>query len=128
MGRSEKEKEPDKRKRSKGDEGWLSDIRYGRTVSVELFRKNAWLLVILVVTIIALIGLRYKTRTKMAEIKRLNEQLERTESEMLSEKAQYMSLIRESEMTRMVAEKRLNLQFQERPPYRLSDGTKEKKQ
>lgn len=100
---------------------WLKELRYGRSISVEFFKHNAWLLAIIVVVVIALIGLRYKTMTKMAEIKRLNTELARAQSLKLQEKAAYMSLIRETEMRRMVREKGLPLEFQEQPPYELVD-------
>ncbi|MDE6792599.1 MAG: hypothetical protein K2J48_05905, partial [Muribaculaceae bacterium] len=94
-------------------------IRYGRSLSLEFFKRNAWLLMVFVVAILALIGLRYKTKTKMEEIKRLTTELQRAESSKLQEKAAYMSLIRETEMKRMVEEKNLGLIFQELPPYEL---------
>lgn len=100
---------------------WVNELRYGRSISVEFFKNNAWLLIIIVVAVIALIGLRYKTKTKMVEIKRLNMELSRAESEKLQEKSAYMSLIRETEMRRMVREKGLPLEFQEQPPYELID-------
>lgn len=100
---------------------WISELRYGRSISVEFFKNNAWLLVIIVVSVIALIGLRYKTKTKMMEIKALTAELARAESGKLQEKAAYMSLIRETEMRRMVREKGLALEFQEQPPYELID-------
>lgn len=100
---------------------WLNELRYGRSISVEFFKSNAWLLVIIVVVVISLIGLRYKTKTKMAEIKKLNTELTRAESLKLQEKAAYMSLIRETEMRKMVREKGLPLEFQEQPPYELID-------
>ena len=40
---------------------WINELRYGRTLSLELFKQNSWLLLIFVVAIIALMGLRYKT-------------------------------------------------------------------
>lgn len=98
---------------------WMNELRYGRSISIEFFKNNAWLLLIIVVAIIALIGLRYKNKTKMAEIKRLNVELTRAESEKLQEKAAYMSLIRETEMRRLVREKGLPLEFQEQPPYEI---------
>lgn len=98
-------------------------IGYGSTISVDFFKANAWLLLLFIVMIIALIGLRYKTKTKMAEIKKLTVELQRAESYKLQEKSLYMSLIRESEMVKMVREKNLNLEFQEQPPYELTkDG------
>lgn len=110
----------DKRKKSSG-RGWVSELRYGRTLSIEFFRNNAWIMIIIVVILLALMGLRYKTRTKMSEIKQLTVELQRAESNKLQEKALYMSLIRETEMIKMVREKNLNLQFQEQPPYELTD-------
>lgn len=98
---------------------WLSDVRYGRSLSVEFFKRNAWLLMVFIVAIISLMGLRYKTKTKMEEIKKLTVDLQRAESSKLQEKAAYMSLIRETEMKRMVDEHGLGLEFQEFPPYEL---------
>ncbi|MDE6769961.1 MAG: hypothetical protein K2J78_09595, partial [Muribaculaceae bacterium] len=85
-----------------GSPTWISDVRYGRSLSVEFFKKNAWLLMIFVVTMLALMGLRYKTKTKMEEIKKLTAELQIAESSKLQEKAAYMSLIRETEMRRLV--------------------------
>lgn len=110
--------------KKKGGYSWVQEFRYGRSISVEFFKNNAWLLLIIVVAVIALIGLRYKTKTKMEEIKRLHTELARAESNKLQEKAAYMSLIRETEMRKMVSEKGLPLEFQEQPPYELiEDGT-----
>lgn len=109
------------KKEKTGGYSWVRELRYGRSISIEFFKSNAWLLMIIVVAVIALIGLRYKTKTKMSEIKRLNTELARAESVKLQEKAAYMSLIRETEMRRMVREKGLPLEFQEQPPYELID-------
>lgn len=108
-------------KKNKKTYSWVNELRYGRSISVEFFKSNAWLLIIIVVSVIALIGLRYKTKTKMAEIKRLHTELARAESCKLQEKAAYMSLIRETEMRRMVREKGLPLEFQEQPPFEIID-------
>lgn len=110
------EKSKNKQKR-----GWMSELRYGRSLSIDFFKANAWLMLLFVVAILALIGLRYKTKTKMAEIKQLTVELQRAESHKLQEKSLYMSLIRESEMVKMVREKNLNLEFQEQPHFELTD-------
>ncbi len=106
--------------------GWVSELRHGRSLSIEFFKANAWLMLLFVVAIIALIGLRYKTKTKMGEIKQLTIELQRAESHKLHEKSLYMSLIRESDMVKMVREKNLNLEFQEQPPYELTDDDAKK--
>lgn len=98
---------------------WLKDLRYGRSLSIEFFSYNAWILVIILVAVLSLIGLRYKTKTKMSEIKSLTHQLELAQSDKLREKAAYMSLVRETEMRRLVAEKHLGLVFQEQPPFEV---------
>lgn len=98
---------------------WMADLRYGQTVSLNFFRQNAWILMIFLVVVIALMGLRYKTKTKMEEIKRLERELVQAESDKLQEKAAYMSLIRETEMKRLSDEKGLGLDFQEQPPYEV---------
>ena len=99
---------------------WLNDLRYGRSVSLNFFRRNAWLLISIIVALVALMGLRYKTKTKMQEIKALERELVRSESAKLQEQADTMSLTRESEMQRLVDRHGLGLTFPEQPPYTLS--------
>lgn len=103
---------------------WLSDMRYGQSISIEFFRKNAWLLVLLLVLTLSLMGIRYRTKTRMLEITRLEKELNQAESEKLHEKASYMSLIRETEMMRLVQKNGLGLQFQEQPPYEVEEATR----
>lgn len=98
---------------------WLSDMRYGKTVSVNFFKTNAWLLIAFIAIVLALMGMRYKTKTKMEQIKKLEKELVESESDKLREKAAYMSLIRETEMMRLVRENNLGLIFQEQPPYEI---------
>lgn len=98
----------------------FNDIRYGKTVSVTFFKSNAWLLILFVAIVLALIGIKYKTRTKMAEIKNLEKELAISQSDMLREKSAYMTLIRETEMLRLVEKNGLGLIFQEQPPYQVS--------
>ena len=111
----------DKAKKKRGvSRELMNDMRYGRSLSLEFFRHNAWLLMLFVVAIIALMGLRYKTKTKMEEIKQLSVELQRAQSSKLQEKAAYMSLIREVEMKKLVDKQGLGLHFQEYPPYELT--------
>lgn len=122
VGKEKKNKEEKNKKKSKLSgvpKDLVNDVRYGRSLSLEFFRQNAWLLMLFIVAVIALMGLRYKTKTKMEEIKALTVELQRAQSSKLQEKAAYMSLIREAEMKKLVDEKGLGLQFQEYPPYEL---------
>lgn len=117
--KNKSDKTENKTEKKKHSQAWIADVRYGRSLSVEFFKKNAWLLMIFVVALLALMGLRYKTKTKMEEIKRLSSELQIAESSKLQEKAAYMSLIRETEMRRLVEENKLGLEFQEQPPFEL---------
>lgn len=99
--------------------GFINDLRWGQTVGLDFFRRNAWLIIVFLVAILSLMGLRFKTMSKMSEIKKLTSELHTSESNKLQNKAQYMSLIREQEMQRLVNQQGLSLQFQESPPYEL---------
>lgn len=92
------------------------DLRNGRAISIEFFKRNAWLIIAIITALIGVMGLRYRTKTRMSEIKVLNRELQRAESEKLHEKAWYMTLIRETELTRLTTEKHLGLKYQEEPP------------
>lgn len=121
MAEAKKTKENKETKKKRKSPEWVDELRYGQSISLEFFKTNAWLILVIVVVIVALMGLRYKTKTRMEEIKSLTTELQRSRSVMLNEKSDYMSLIRETEMKRMVHERGLPLEFQEQPPYRLSE-------
>ncbi len=91
-------------------------LRSGRAISLEYFKRNAWMIIAILTALIGVMGLRYRTKTRMSEIKQLNKELQRAESDKLNEKAWYMTLIRETELTRLTTEKRLGLRYQEEPP------------
>lgn len=95
------------------------ELRSGRAVSIEFFKRNAWLIIAIITALIGVMGLRYRTKTRMAEIKLLNKELQRAESDKLHEKASYMTLIRETELTKLTAEKHLGLKYQEEPPVEI---------
>ena len=108
-----------KKKSSTKTSSWkknVSTVTSGRGVPIQFFKKNAWLLII---SVISLIGMRYSTQSKMQQINELNTELKRAESDKLHHKSLYMSLIRETEMQRLIDEKKLNLYFQEQPPYEI---------
>lgn len=115
----EKQKPKNKNNKNSAFQNIVYDMKAGKTVSLNTIRTNAWIIITVLVAVLSLIGLRYKTKTKMEQIKQLNIELQRSESSKLQEKASYMSLIRETEMKKMVEEKGLDLHFQEQPPFEL---------
>lgn len=92
------------------------EIRSGQAVSLDFFKRNAWLVIAILTALVGVMGLRYRTKARMTEIKQLNRELQRAESAKLQEKARYMTLIRETELTKLTAEKSLGLKYQEEPP------------
>ena len=124
MGKSSSKKGPESKKKKKGFGASVSStvkhntdtLRSGRAVSLEFFKRNAWLLIAIITALIGVMGLRYRTKTRMSEIKMLNKELQRAESDKLQEKAWYMTLIRETELTKLTTEKHLGLRYQEEPP------------
>lgn len=89
----------------------------GRLVSLNSLRRHAWIILIAMVIVIGLMGQRYANQTRQREIVKLQRELAREQSEERIQKAEYMSLIREREMLRLLHAKQLNLDFQEKPPY-----------
>lgn len=100
--------------------GQIRSFREGRMVSLELFKRHGWFILIATVIIIALIGQRYTNKTKMEEIKSLEKELALSQSIQINEKAKYMSLIRENEMRKLMRERHIDLDYQEQPPFILS--------
>lgn len=115
MVKKKADKKPKKEK--KKTPGIFGTITGGRLLSLELFKRHGWLILIALVIVIAMIGQRYTNQTKMEEIKSLHKELELQQSIQLNEKAEYMSLIRENEMRRLLREQHLDLDYQEQPPY-----------
>lgn len=125
MGKNNKKKGPEKKKKKFGEavsntvRHNTDSLRSGRAISLDFFKRNAWLLIAIITALIGVMGLRYRTKTRMSEIKQLNKELQRAESEKLHEKAWYMTLIRETELTRLTTEKHLGLRYQEEPPVEI---------
>ena len=85
---AKKENSNNKKRRNGKRNGVFGTITGGRVVSVDLFKR-----------------------------KKLSKELELEQSIQLNQKAEYMSLIRENEMRRLLREKHLDLDYQEQPPY-----------
>ena len=95
----------------------LRTVGEGRLLSVEFFRRHAWLILIAVVVVLGLIGQRYTNQSKRQQIKRLEAELATVKSEQVACKSAYMSLIRENEMRRLLRENHIDLDYQEQPPF-----------
>ncbi len=94
-------------------------IFHGRVITSDFFIKH-WTVVILACgMILVYIHNRYECTTRMEQIQQLERKLEIAETELIRERATYMSRIRESSMTEMVQRLNLGLTVQEQPPYHI---------
>lgn len=74
--------------------------------------------------VLILLGMRYRTRVYMRQIKDLRTELKQAENERIEEKARYMSMIRETDMVQMAQKHNLGLVFSDKPPFVLqTDAT-----
>lgn len=94
-------------------------IKDGRSMSLTFFRRNGWLILLVIVAVIWLISQRYTNQSRMEEIKSLQKELRRAESRKLDAKAEYMTLIRETRMRELMERNNLHISYQEQPPYIL---------
>lgn len=95
-------------------------LRSGRGVSLDFFIRNVWVMIFFIVVILVLSGMRYRTRNYKEQINALTDQLREVRSEMMANKAAYMSLIRENDMVELSHKYNLGLEFPLRPAYVLT--------
>lgn len=118
-----KKKIPPKTKQEINQRGrrFFRNIKKGRGVSSDFFRRHGWLIIFFTVVILVLIGIRYRTRVYMSEIKTLRQELKHAQNKCIEEKALFMSLIREHDMVELAREHNLGLGFPVQPPYQLTE-------
>ena len=104
----------------KGNPPVVRRLREGRILSLEFFYRHGWLIFIAVVVVVALIGQRYTNHKKANEITKLEEKLASAKSDQMAAQASYMSLIRENEMRRLLRDNNIDLDYQEQPPFVIS--------
>jgi len=114
--------------KKKANHSLIKEIKNGHSVSLDFFKQNAWFMVFFIVAVLALIVLRYSTQSKMVSAQKLEILLAQAENDKIAKKAKYMSLIRETEMRKLLHSKNIDLDFQEQPPYRISLSDNSKKQ
>ncbi len=109
-----------KEKKQKKNDNLLRRALYGRLLSTEFFVRHWVTIALLMAMIIIYITNKYECQTSMETIQRLERELEIVKTERVRERSIYMSRIRESAMQELVESMKLNLQVQERPPFKIS--------
>ena len=97
-------------------------IIQGRIFSLEFFKRN-WVYVVFVMAMaLAYIGNKFACQSSMEELLQLQKtDLVNAQTDLVSSSAKYNSMIRESEMTKLMQEKRLGLAAPTEPPYSLRE-------
>ncbi len=96
------------------------DIIQGRFFSLDFFKRNAVYIIALVIMALAYIANKFVCQSSMQEVMTLKTDLANAQTDLVTSSAQYNSMIRESELTRLMHEKNLGLAAPKDPPYVLS--------
>lgn len=95
------------------------DIIQGRFFSLDFFKRNAVYIVALVVMALAYIANKFVCQSSMQEVISLRTDLANAQTDLVNSSAKYSSMIRESEMTKLMREKHIDLSAPQEPPYQL---------
>ena len=95
------------------------DIFQGRLFSLDFFKRNAVYIIALVIMALMYIANKFVCQSSMEEVMALKTELANARTDLVNASAKYNSMIRESEMTKLMAEKHLGLTAPLDPPYEL---------
>ncbi len=114
-----KDKTQNKKEKTKRD-SFLFKAFSGKILSSDFIFRNIGYILLGMAMVLVYITNRYECLTCMEEIKKLNKELEIVETERVRVRSLYMSRIRESSMQELVDTMHLNLNVQDRPPYKIT--------
>ncbi len=97
------------------------DIIQGRFFSLDFFKRNAVYIIALVIMALTYIANKFVCQSSMQEVITLKTELANAQTDLVNASAKYNSMIRESEMTKLMQEKRLGLAAPTEPPYSLRE-------
>ena len=95
------------------------DIIQGRFFSLEFFKRYWFYVVFVVAMALAYIANKFLFQSSMQEVMKLKVELDDSRTDLVKSSAAYNSMIRESEMTRLMRERHLGLSTPDEPPYEL---------
>ena len=95
------------------------DIIQGRFFSLDFFKRNAVYIIALVVMALAYIANKFVCQSSMQEVLSLRTELANAQTDLVNSSATYNSMIRESEMTKLMRERHIDLCAPLEPPYEL---------
>lgn len=92
---------------------------HGRLFSLEFFKRYWFHIVFVVAMALAYIANKFMFQSSMQEVIALKAELDDSQTDLVHSSADYNSMIRESEMTRLMQERHLGLSVPLEPPYEL---------
>ena len=99
-------------------------ILQGRIFSLEFFKRN-WIYVVFVVAMaLAYIGNKFACQSSIQELMSLKTDLANAQTDLVKASADYNSMIRESEMVKLMRNRNLGLTAPEDPPHVLNSKQK----
>lgn len=96
------------------------DIIQGRFFSLDFFKRNAVYIIALVIMALAYIANKFVCQSSMEEVIKLKTELANAQTDLVNSSAKYNSMIRESEMTKLMREQHLGLTAPLEPPFELN--------
>jgi len=95
------------------------DFVQGRIFSLEFFKRYWFYVVFVVAMALAYIANKFLFQSSMQEVITLKAELDDSRTDLVKASADYNSLIRESEMTKLMHQHHLGLSAPLEPPYEL---------
>lgn len=95
------------------------DFIQGRMLSLEFFKRNWVYAVFIVAMALAYIGNKFACQRSIQELLSLKTDLANAQTDLVNASAQYNSMIRESEMVKLMNQHNLGLTAPQDPPYEL---------
>lgn len=93
----------------------------GRIFSLDFFRRNWVYIIFVVVMALAYIGNKFSCQSSIQELLSLRDDLSNAQTDLVKSSADYNSMIRESEMVKLMNAKQLGLSAPKEPPYYLNN-------
>jgi hypothetical protein len=97
----------------------LKQILSGNVLTREAIKKHIWYVLFLVLLSIVYINNKYKTESLLISIVKLQNEVKEVRDRSVSYAADLMSISRESEVIKIVDEKKMNLQELKLPPEKI---------
>lgn len=94
-------------------------IIQGRFFSLDFFKRNAVYIIALVIMALTYIANKYVCQRSMEEVISLRVELANAQTDLVNASARYNSMIRESEMTKLMHERHIGLSAPMDPPTEL---------